>query len=109
MRPSLFCDTALAERIELAEVDLISAHSRAAHRRRGDGVGFLTPVAGGVASFADVDSPYNKVAGLGFADIPQVGQLEAIERAFADRGTSTQIEPAHLANPEIGTLLSQRG
>jgi hypothetical protein len=32
-RKSLFCDTALAERIERAEVDLISAYSRAAHRR----------------------------------------------------------------------------
>jgi hypothetical protein len=66
-RESLFCDTALAERIERAEVDLISAHNRAAQRRRGKGVGFLTPVAGGVTSFADDGSPYNKVAGLGFS------------------------------------------
>jgi hypothetical protein len=95
---SLFCDTALAERIERAEVDLISAHSRAAHRRRGDDVGFLTPVAGGVASFADDGSPYNKVAGLGFAGVPDVDSLERIEQAFADRRTSTQIELAHLAD-----------
>ena len=108
-RESLFCDTALAERIERAEVDLISAHSQAAHRRRGEGAGFLTPIAGGVASFADDGSPYNKVAGLGFAGIPDVDELETIERAFADRRTPTQIELAHLADPEIGILLTGRG
>ncbi len=106
---SLFCDTALAERIERAEVDLISAHTRAAHRRQGEGAGFLTPVAGGVASFADHGSPYNKVAGLGFAGVPDVDDLETIERAFADRGTPTQIELAHLADPQVGILLTERG
>ena len=108
-RESLFCDTALAERIERAEVDLISAHSRAAHRRQGEGAGFLTPVAGGVASFADDGSPYNKVAGLGFAGVPDVDDLETIERAFANRGAPTQIELAHLADSEIGILLTGRG
>ena len=33
-REPLFCDSALAERIERAEVDLISAHNRAARRRQ---------------------------------------------------------------------------
>lgn len=117
--PSLFCDSALAARIERAEADLISAHARAAHRRRrdggadvvdvGDGAGFLTLIAGGVASFADHDSPYNKVAGLGFAGVPALEELEAIERAFAAHGSPTQVELAHLAEPEIGVLLTQRG
>ena len=108
-RGSLFCDTALAERIERAEVDLISAHNRAARRRQVEGAGFLTPVAGGVASFADDGSPYNKVAGLGFAGMPDVDDLETIERAFAARGTPTQIELTQLADPEVGTLLTERG
>ena len=108
-RESLFCDAALVERIERAEVDLISAHNRAARRRQGEGAGFLMPVAGGVASFADHGSPYNKVAGLGFAGVPEVDDLETIERAFADRGTPTQVELAHLADPEVGILLTRRG
>jgi GNAT superfamily N-acetyltransferase len=108
-RESLFCNTALAGRIELAEVDLISAHSRAAHRRRGKGAGFLVSIAGGVASFADDGSPYNKVAGLGFAGVPGEDELGAIERAFADRGAVTQIELSHLADPELGILLTRRG
>ena len=60
---SLFCDTNLARRIERAEVGLIRAANDAAGRRGAPAL--LIPVAGGVASFADEGSPYNKVAGLG--------------------------------------------
>jgi hypothetical protein len=69
-RSPLFCDVALAERIERAEMQLIAASSAAAHRRRPDGKGFVIPISGGVASFAEADSPFNKVTGLGFAGTP---------------------------------------
>jgi GNAT superfamily N-acetyltransferase len=106
---SLFCDTALAARIERAEADLISAAARAAHRRRDDGGGFLIPIAGGVASFADDGSPYNKVTGLGFAGAPRPDDLDEIERTFADRRAPTRIELAHLADPGIAAVLTARG
>ena len=105
--PTLFCDTALARRIELAEVDLISAANAAARRRQS--TGFLIPVAGGAASFAGEGSPYNKVAGIGFGGPPRPEQLDSIEQAFADHGAPTQVELAHLADPEIGKLLTLRG
>jgi hypothetical protein len=54
-RPSLFCDTALAQRIEQAEAQLITEASQAAHRRAGT-AGFIISVAGGVASFAELAS-----------------------------------------------------
>ena len=69
-RTPLFCDTAMARRIERAEAQFIAKASEAAHRRRADGAGFLIPVAGGVASFAEAGSPYNKVSGLGFGGVP---------------------------------------
>lgn len=106
---SLFCSVALAQRIEGAEVGLVAALGRAAHRRQGSGAGFLTPLAGGVASFADHGSPYNKVVGLGFAGVPDVADLESVERAFASRGAPTQVELAHLADPDIAMLLIGRG
>ncbi|MEP7114122.1 MAG: GNAT family N-acetyltransferase [Ilumatobacteraceae bacterium] len=105
----MFCDGALAERIERAEVDLISAHVRAAHRRQGEGAGFLIPVGGGMASFADDGSPFNKVVGLGFDGVPDVDALETIERAFGNRGLPTQVELADLADPEVGIVLTGRG
>jgi len=69
----------------------------------------VIPIAGGVASFAGEDSPFNKVAGLGFASVPSPAALGEIERAFAARGAPVQIELAHLADPAIGALLTGRG
>ena len=108
-RLPLFCDTALAGRIERAEAQLIAKASEAARRRRADGAGFVIPIAGGVASFAEEDSPFNKVAGLGFGGMPGPAALDEIERAFAARGAPVQIELAHLADPAIGALLTGRG
>ncbi|MET9272147.1 GNAT family N-acetyltransferase [Kribbella sp. NPDC003557] len=109
MSERLFCDLDLAERIERVEAGLIEASARAAHRRLGDGRGFVIPVGGGLASFADDDSPYNKVVGLGFGGVPAERELDEIERAYARVGAPVQVELAHLGDPEIGILLSRRG
>ena len=107
-RSPLFCDTALARRIEGAETRPIADTSRAAQARTGTD-GFLIPIAGGMASFAEPDSPFNKVVGLGFAGVPRADELDVIEKAFAARGAPTQVELAHLAESAIGELLSDRG
>ena len=105
----LFCDTTLAERIERVEAELIARASEAADRRKADTAGFVMTIAGGVASFAEEGSPFNKVAGLGFGGVPSGAALNEIERAFAARGAPIQIELTHLADPAIGALLTQRG
>jgi len=105
----LFCGMALAERVERAEARLIAAGSEAAHRRTTDTAGFVLPIAGGVASFAEEDSPFNKVAGLGFGGVPSAADLGEVERAFAACHAPVQVELAHLADPAIGALLTERG
>jgi GNAT superfamily N-acetyltransferase len=105
----LFCDTALAERVEQADALLIARASRATRHRRPGGGGFVIPIAGGVASYAEPDSPYNKVAGLGFAGVPDPQALDQIEHAFAAVGAPVQIELANLADPDLGALLTGRG
>jgi GNAT superfamily N-acetyltransferase len=108
-RLPLFCDTALAARIERVEADLIARSSEAA-RHRGTGTpGFVIPVDGAVASFAEPGSPFNKVAGLGFGGVPGAAELDEIEEAFAARGAPVQVELAHLADPAVGALLTGRG
>src|SRR5215470_1048581 len=107
-RLPLFCDTALAGRIERAEAQLIAKASEAA-RWRGATEGFVIPVAGGVASFAEEGSPYNKVAGLGFDGVPGTAALGEVEHAFTARGAPVQVELAHLADPAFGALLAGRG
>jgi GNAT superfamily N-acetyltransferase len=104
----LFCDTALAARIERAEARLIAEAAEAA-RRGSAAAGFVKPIAGGVASFAGPGSPFNKVAGLGFGGVPSAAALDEVEDAFAARGAPVQIELAHLGDPAIGVLLSERG
>ncbi len=103
----LFCDTALAARIEQAEARFVAACSAAARVRLGDDLGFTRPLGGGVASFAEADSPFNKVAGLGFAGPPE--DLDEVEEAFAELGAPVQVELCHLADPAVGTFLTARG
>jgi GNAT superfamily N-acetyltransferase len=108
-RLPLFCDTALAARIERAEARLIARSSEAAGHRRADTAGFVLRVAGGVASYAEQGSPFNKVAGLGFDGVPSAAALDEIEEAFHALGTPVQVELAHLVDPAIGALLTDRG
>lgn len=108
-RSSLFCDTTLAERIERAETELIVTAAKANQFRRGDGTGFVIPIAGGAAIFAEDGSPLNKVAGLGFDGVPSAAALDEIERAYAARGAPTQVELAHLIDPAIAAGLTERG
>jgi GNAT superfamily N-acetyltransferase len=102
----LFCDTSLAERIERVEAQLIAKASEAARRRSAGTAGFSIPIAGGVASFAEEGSPFNKVAGIGFGGVPDPAALAEIERAFSVCGAPVQME---LADPMIGALLTERG
>ncbi|WP_410670348.1 GNAT family N-acetyltransferase [Amycolatopsis sp. cmx-4-68] len=105
----LFCGTALAERIERAEARWVADCSGAARARRGDDVGFARPLAGGIASFAEADSPFNKVAGLGFEGVPDADALDEVERAFAELGAPAQVELSSLADPAVGAFLTERG
>jgi ribosomal protein S18 acetylase RimI-like enzyme len=108
-RLPLFCDIVLAGRIERAEADLIAACSQAAGRRLGGRGGFAIPIAGGIASYAEADSPLNKVAGLGFAGVPTSSQLDDVENAFAVRGAPVQAEVASMADPALLERLALRG
>ena len=108
----LFCGIALAARIEHAEVELIAAWNDATRRRRvrdHEATGFAIPVGGGVASYAEPDSPINKVAGLGFAGRLEPADVDRIEREYATRGAPVQAEVASLADRALVELLAERG
>jgi hypothetical protein len=105
----LFAGTDLAERIENAERTLISEAAAAAMRRNPGGSCFAVPLAGGVAVWAGEGSPLNKVAGLGFAGGVDEAGLEAVESAYAERGSAVQVELSTAGDPSIGELLTRRG
>jgi len=104
----LFGSTDLAQRIERVETQMITAATEAA-RLRAVASTFVIPVAGGAACYAEDGSPLNKVVGLGFGGVPGGDTLDEIERAFAARGTPTQVELSDLADPAIGAALTGRG
>lgn len=103
----LFCGTALAQRIEEAEAQLIVAATTASRGRGAEGL--VLPVAGGWACFVEAGSPMNKVVGLGFGAMPDEAVIGEIERAMAARNAATQVELSNLADPEIAAVLSGRG
>ncbi|WP_307793173.1 GNAT family N-acetyltransferase [Amycolatopsis sp. MtRt-6] len=103
----LFCDTALAEHIERAEARFVAGCCDATRLRLGDGLGFTRPLAGGVATFAEAGSPFNKIAGLGFAGLPE--GLDEVEEAFAELGAPVQVELSQLAGSAVGAFLTARG
>jgi len=108
-RTPLFCDTALAERIERVEARFMAECCDAARRRDADSAGFVCSLAGGVAGFAEEGSPYSKGAGLGSHGVPSADDLNEVDKAFAANGAAVQIELAHLADPAIGVPLTGRG
>jgi GNAT superfamily N-acetyltransferase len=105
----LFCDTALALRIERAEAEFMAACAVAAEVRGADPRGFTIRVGGGVASFVEAGSPFNRVAGLGFGTVPDAAALDEIEQAFAAVGCPVQVELSILGDAALGLRLTERG
>ena len=83
--------------------------ARAAAARLGRGEVVVVPIGGGVAVHTGPGSPANKLAGLGFGDLPPAAELETIEDAFALRNSPLQVEFASLGDPVVPRMLSRRG
>jgi len=105
----MFATASLAARIERAECTMLMELARAAAARLGRGEVIVAPIAGGVAVHTGPGSPANKLAGLGFDDLPPTAELEAIEEAFAFRRAPLQVEFASLGDPVIPRMLCNRG
>jgi len=105
---SLFVSTELAARVERVEAAFMRACSQAAAERYRV-ASFQVPVAGGVATYAGPDSPFNKVAGAGFDALPTDDELSEVERRYAVHGAAVNFEVSTLAEPALGELLSRRG
>jgi hypothetical protein len=91
-RLPLFCDSALAERLERVEARLVATVGEAARGRGTDPAGLMIPVAGGVASFAEeccaatpkttTSSPRDRPTTPESRTLPHADGGEAPTRAF---------------------------
>ena len=104
-----FTSTEMAARVEAAESRMIDAGAKSLLRRLPDADVFVEPLAGGVAAATVPGSPFNKVAGLGFAGPLDVDELARVEAAFAARCLPVQAEVATLGDTSVVGLLSERG
>lgn len=107
-RRSLFGTQELAARIERAEAEFMASCSSQTETP-GTRLPFAIPLAGGFATYAEPDSPFNKISGLGFDSLPDAAELEAVESAYRDRGSPAQVEIASLGDPGLGSVLTARG
>lgn len=105
----MFATASLAARIERAETGLILEGARAAARRVPPGQLIVREMNGGVAAFVEPGAPFNKVAGVGFAGVPEAAVLDELERDFADRQAPLQFEISTLADPALVRVLTGRG
>jgi GNAT superfamily N-acetyltransferase len=105
--PGLFCDVDLAAEIERAESELMAACSEAA--RESEPRSFSIEVAGGFGTYAGAESPFTKLAGLGFGGVPSGSAMDEVEAAFAAVGVPVQAELSTLAEREVGAVLVDRG
>ena len=105
----LFAGTETAARIERAECDLLrgAAAAFAAAEPRCDP--FVREIAGGVAVFTEEGMPFNKLAGLGFAGMPDPAELDQVEEELRRRTSRLQVEVSSLGDPGVAALLSRRG
>lgn len=113
MTSRLFAGIEIAARIERAEAGLI-ADGAAAARRRDPSLGvFCEELGGGVAAWVGAGSPLCKVAGLGFARVPDAAlwqrDWERVEAAFAARDAAVRVELSTLGDPQIARTLTRRG
>jgi GNAT superfamily N-acetyltransferase len=105
----MFTTASLAARIERAECTMLTELGQAAARRRQPGAVVLDSIGGGVAIYVDQGSPVNKLAGLGFGEVPSEEDLVRIEHAFAERKAPLQAEVSSLGDPTVVRLLTRRG
>ena len=104
-----FADLALAQRVEGAWDVLGVENARAEKKRAPESGAEVIEVGGGHAVFLGAGSPLSQAQNLGLHG-PVVGDdLGRMGRFFRDRGSTTQIEVASLADPSLLAALSARG
>jgi len=99
----------LARRIEQAECALLADAADATAQSRPDHAPWTRELGGGLAVFSGGASPLDKVAGLGFGELPSDTDLASVESRFSTAGVPVRIEASTLASPELFELLAKRG
>jgi hypothetical protein len=105
----IFADLDLARRLEGVETWVAAEYGRARLSLWPEKETAVVEVAGGVACFLGVGSPLNEVRGMGLNGLVTADDLDAMERAFFDRGASVKVNVCPLADGSLLEGLAARG
>jgi ribosomal protein S18 acetylase RimI-like enzyme len=105
----MFADSRTVSDIESAEGRLCSELAAAAAAREPDARVLVRPLAGGVAVYAGLRSPVNKVIGIALDEPVDEDALVAVEDEWRDRGEGLRVELATLAHESVAPMLTRRG
>lgn len=97
----------MAARIERAECQTVLAFAAQLQSRGADVM--IHEIGGTSAVFAGPGQPFNKLAGLGFAEPIDEDAMARVERGYDARGAEIRVELSTLADPSAGVLLTRRG
>lgn len=105
----LLADRTLASRIERSVVRDVTRYAEACRRLDPDLPVACGAFAGGLALFIAPGSPVNMIFGAGFDGPVTGGDVEAVERFYAERGAQAAISLSPLADPTLAVTLGWRG
>ena len=105
----LFADLALARRLETTDALAGVEFARSWARLNSFTGEVFLPVAGGLASFAGIDSPVTQAFGLGLNGPVTEADMQSMEEFYRSHGSAINIETCPLADPSLLKLLNDRG
>ncbi len=107
--PVLFCDAALAQRLESAEASSTQQYVAARARLRPEAGCRSAAIGDGVACFAGAGSPLNRVVALGMTQRVDAAMIEACTAFFTARQETPRLDLCPLAHASLLTALQQSG
>jgi len=108
-RSRLFADIELARRLEMTDALAGVEFARSWARLNSFTGEVFLPVAGGLASFAGIDSPVTQAFGLGLNGPVTEADMAAMEEFYRAHGAPVNIETCPLADPSLLKQLNERG
>lgn len=104
-----FADLALAQRLEATDALAGVEFARSWAKLNSFTGEVVLPVAGGLASFAGIDSPVTQAFGLGLNGPVTDADLLAMEEFYRAHGSAVNVETCPLADPSLLKLMNERG
>src|SRR3982074_3675141 len=109
MAPEILADRSLSCRLERAEGLTNADFGEARARLTPESGARWISVAGALAIFDGVDSPWSQTFGLGLFQMPTADDLTVIEHFFKEGGARVFHEVSPLADKALLALLGERG